>query len=57
MLSLKPGWEHVLDQYRINIVVWPRNGALVQGLDHLSGWTVLRTDKVATVFVRDHPLR
>ena len=23
ILSLRAGWEHVLDQYRINIVVWP----------------------------------
>ncbi len=56
VLGLKPGWERVLDQYRINIVVWPRDGAVVQVLDHLRGWEKVRTDKVATTFYRVHPL-
>ena len=56
VLDLEPGWDRVLDQYRINIVVWPKNGALVQALAHLPGWTELRHDKVAAVFIRTHPL-
>jgi len=56
VLSLDPGWDRVLDRYQINIVVWPKAGALVQGLAHLPGWTELRHDKVAAVFVRTHPL-
>jgi len=56
ILNLDPGWDRVLDQYRINLIVWPKNGALVQGLAHLPAWTELRHDKVATVFVRTHPL-
>jgi hypothetical protein len=55
VLGLKPGWEQVLDQYRINIVVWPRAGAIVQALDHLPGWKRVRTDKVAATFIRTHP--
>ena len=54
VLGLKPGWEQVLDQYRINIVVWPRSGAIVQALDHLPGWKRLRTDKVVR-HLRPHP--
>ena len=50
------GWEHVLDQYRINLVVWPTDGAVPQVLEHLPGWRELRTDKVATTFVRVNPL-
>ena len=42
----------MLDQYRINIVVWPKDGAFVQALEHLPGWKRLRTDKVAATFVR-----
>jgi len=34
ILNLDPGWDRVLDQYRINLIVWPKNGALVQGLAH-----------------------
>ena len=57
LLSTKPGWQRVLDRYRINIVVWPRRRGIVQVLEVSPGWTVLREDKVATVLVRDHPLR
>jgi len=57
LLSTKPGWQQVLDKYRINIVVWPRQRGIVQVLEVTPGWTVLREDKVATVLVRDHPLR
>ncbi len=56
VLDLDPGWEHVLDKYRINIVVWPVDGGVVQVLDHLPGWKRLRTDKVAATFIRTHPL-
>jgi len=55
VLDLKPGWEQVLDTYRIDIVVWPQDGAVVQVLDHLPGWKRIRTDKVAATFVRTHP--
>ena len=46
VLSSKPGWDKVLDQYRINMVVWPKDGAVVQAL-RTPGWTELRHDKVA----------
>jgi hypothetical protein len=57
LLSTKPGWRRVLDKYRINIIVWPRHRGIVQVLEQSPGWTVLREDKVATVLVRDRPLR
>ena len=56
ILDLKPGWDQVLDQYRINLVVWPRDGAVVQALEHLPGWRQVRRDKVATTFERTRPL-
>jgi hypothetical protein len=55
VLSLQPGWQRVLDEYRINVIVWPREKGIVQVLDHLSGWTKLRQDNVASVFVRTRP--
>ena len=57
VLGVKPGWERVLDRYRINIVVWPRDRGIVQVIERMPGWTELRHDKVATVLVRDRPLR
>jgi hypothetical protein len=57
LLSTKSGWKRELDRYRINLVVWPRQRGIVQVLEEMPGWTVLREDKVATVLVRNHPLR
>jgi hypothetical protein len=53
ILSLKPGWEKVLDQYKIDIVVWPKNSAFSEALAHLPGWKLVRTDKVAKTFLRE----
>ena len=54
ILSLKPGWEKVLDDYKINVVVWPKDAAFSEALVHLPGWKLVRTDKVAKTFVREH---
>ena len=53
ILSLKPGWEKVLDDYRINVVVWPKDGAFAEALAHLPGWKMVRKDKVSKTFVRE----
>ena len=37
VLSTKPGWNRVLDRYRINIVVWPRDRGIVQVLERMPG--------------------
>lgn len=55
VLSLKPGWERVLDQYRIKLIVWPKDDPVVQALKHLPGWTQIRADKVARTFERTTP--
>ena len=56
LLSTKPGWQKVLDKYRINLIVWPRRRGIVQVLEVSPAWTVLREDKIATVLVRNHPI-
>ena len=56
VLSVKEGWEQVLDQYRINTIVWPRDHGIVQVLERMPAWKKIRQDKVASVFVRRHPL-
>ncbi len=57
VLSTKPGWQQVLDKYRINVVVWPRDRGIVQVLEASPAWTVLREDKIATVLIRNHTRR
>ena len=46
----------MLDKYRINTIVWPRDRGIVDVLEASPDWTVLREDKVATVLIRNHPL-
>ena len=46
----------MLDQYRINIVVWPKDGAFSEALVHLPGWKLVRTDKVSKTFLRANPV-
>ena len=55
ILSLKPGWEKVLDKYRIDTIVWPKDAAFVQALAHLPGWREIRHDKVSRTFIHDEP--
>ena len=52
ILSLKPGWEKVLDQYRIDTVIWPKDGAFSEALAHVPGWKLVRSDKVSKTFER-----
>ena len=52
VLNLDEGWEKVLDQYDIQTVVWPKDGAVVQAMKLLPGWTETRRDKVAVTFER-----
>ncbi len=52
VLNLEPGWDKVLDEYRIDTVVWPKNGAVVQAMRLLPGWTEVRHDNVAVTFER-----
>ena len=49
ILSLKPGWEKVLDKYKIDTVVWPGRAA---GLAHLPGWKGSATTSVEDVHPR-----
>jgi hypothetical protein len=52
VLNLDEGWEKVLDEHRIETVVWPKDGAVVQAMKLLPGWTETRRDKVAVTFER-----
>jgi hypothetical protein len=52
VLNLDDGWAKVLDEYDIDTVVWPKDGALVQAMKLLPGWDEVRHDKVAVTFQR-----
>jgi hypothetical protein len=52
LAAIRPGWEHDLDTYGIDVVMWPKNGALVQALALTPDWAQIYEDKTAVVFVR-----
>ncbi len=52
LLSSRPDWSRVLDRYRIDVIVWPKQSSLTQLLRSDHAWRLVRTDKLAATFVR-----
>ncbi len=52
LAGIRPGWEKDLDTYGIDVVMWPKNGALTQAMALKPDWAQVFSDKTATVFVR-----
>jgi hypothetical protein len=48
----KPGWQQILDQHHVDVVVWERHSALTSELDHSSEWQRVHTDASDAVWVR-----
>lgn len=49
---LAPGWEKILDKYRIDWILFDTDSILVRQLWGNPGWHPVYTDAVATIFVR-----
>ena len=61
LANLRPDWRTQLDKWRIDVVMWPRSGPLVQALAERSDWVRVYRDKQAAVYARRsyldaHPL-
>ncbi len=56
MSVLEPGWQNVLDKYKIDWVIYPKGGALAEGLKETGKWRVAAEDQASEVFVRVVPL-
>jgi hypothetical protein len=54
--DLQPGWDAVLNQWKINWVLIPPGSALSNMLKELPEWRVAYDDGVAIVFQRVPPL-
>ena len=52
LLRLEPGWQKQLQQYGIDVIVWPKAAPLVQALQLDKDWTQVHADKLAVVYVR-----
>jgi hypothetical protein len=48
----KPGWQNVLNQYDVDVVLIPVDHALVSALQLSPAWKRVYTDSIATIFQR-----
>ncbi len=49
---LEPGWQHVLDKYKIQWVLFPTNSKLACRLKEEPGWKLVDQDSAASLFLR-----
>jgi len=47
-----PNWEKILDEYRIDTIVWKQGAPIVQLLDLSPDWERIHRDKLAVVYIR-----
>jgi hypothetical protein len=52
LAGLGAGWQKTLDDYKIDIVMWPKGGPILQGLALDPDWQQIYTDKLATIYAR-----
>jgi len=55
LASGRPGWNRILDRYRVETIVWKRDTPLAALLDESSGWKHVYRDAVNAVWVRTSP--
>ncbi len=53
IVQLEPGWSDLLDRYRINWIIFPKNSPLCQRLRESQHWRLACEDKAADLFVRN----
>lgn len=49
---VRPGWDEVLEKYRIDWMLWPKTAAVAQILRASPAWQVTYEDKQAVLFTR-----
>jgi hypothetical protein len=55
VISIKPGWEEILNKYHINWIIYNSNTILSLFLMERDDWKLIYADKVANIFVKDIP--
>ena len=53
--SFKPGWEQILDKYKINWIIYNTDSTFTQFLLQRADWHLIYADKVASIFVKNIP--
>jgi hypothetical protein len=52
VVHLEAGWQQVLDQWRVNLIVMPSKAKLSEALRGSNGWKTVFQDATATIFQR-----
>ena len=55
VITIKPGWEEVLQKYDVKWIIYNANSALSLFLMERDEWELIYADKVANIFVKDIP--
>ena len=55
VVTIKPGWEEVLQKYDVKWIIYNANSALSLFLMERDEWELIYADKVANIFVKDIP--
>lgn len=55
VINFEPGWEAILDQYRISWIIFDSDSKLSRYLLKDSNWALIYSDRVASIFVEKLP--
>ncbi len=55
IMSFQPGWEKIIDKYRIGWIIYNADSELCRYLLERPDWKLIYADRVANIFVRDIP--
>ena len=55
VISFEPGWEKVLEKYRITWIIFDAKSSLSRFLLHNTDWRLIYADRVAHIFVMNIP--
>jgi len=55
VLSIKPGWNEIIEKYKINWIIYNANSTLSVFLMEREDWKLIYADKVANIFVKNTP--
>ncbi len=53
--SFQPGWEKIIDKYRMGWIIFNADSELSRYLQQRADWKLIYVDKVAHIFVRNTP--
>lgn len=55
VISLKPGWDKILDKYDINWIIFNKDSFLSRFLSNSEAWKPIYSDPMASIFVKNKP--